>query len=130
MATLRRYKLGNTINASGNASDTFTAQRPGVLRGIQFHIGFDSVTDGASVRIQVSRSAQADIPASGGAISNSLGEFHQYGNFVTSGLSQTAGNLLVDCNDRILLGESLYVNAVIAGTVNAIYTIILLIEEA
>lgn len=128
--SLRRYRLFSTISASANAADTFTAQRSGTLKMVQFGVLFDSITDNAVLRVQVSKAAVSDFSATGGAVSQSVAQFVQQGNFVTSGLAQPCGNLIVDCNDRIRTGEALYINAVASGTLSCNCDILLTIEES
>lgn len=101
-----------------------------MLKQIQFGVAFDSVTDNASFRCQVSRAAISDFGGNGGAVTQSIGQFVQYGNFVTSGLSQPCGNHIVECNDKIRTGEALYLNSTGSGTFSALCEIILTIEEA
>jgi len=129
--SLRRYRMscsGQTATVS--AVDTFTTQRPGTLKQIQFYVGFNSITDNAELRVQLSRSAVDDTGASGGAVTQAIGGFWQAGNFVTSGLSQPDGNHVIDCNDKITIGESFYLNLTIIGTVTVNMDVVLVIEEA
>lgn len=129
--SLRRYRMGcATQTATVAAVDTFTTQRPGTLKQIQFNVGFNSITDNAELRCQISRSAVDDTGATGGAVTQALGGFWQAGNFVTSGLSQPNGNLIIDCNDKITIGESFYLNLTIIGTVSVSMDVVLVIEEA
>jgi len=129
MSTLRRYKMAATVATTGNALDTFTAQRRGKLKQVFFYVTFDSLLDNVSVRMQVSRNAVSDIASGGGSVTGSLAEFYQYSNTLTSGFSQEIGCWVVECDDEILINESLYLNAVVAGSVGAVTQIVLVIAE-
>jgi len=129
--SLRRYRLSCAAQtATVSAVDTFTSQRPGTLKQIQFYVAFNSITDNAELRVQLSRSAVDDTGASGGAVTQSIGGFWQQGNFVTSGLAQPVGVHVIDCNDKITIGESFYLNLTIIGTVSATMDVVLVVEEA
>jgi len=125
----RRYRLTASTSSTSAAIDSFAVARPGTIRQISFHMHFNSITDGASVQMQVSKSAVADFSVGAGTLTPALAEFYQYGNFVTSGLDQVAGNFVVDCNDKVNVGDVLYLNVVIAGTVAILTDVLLVVEE-
>lgn len=121
--------MAATITTTANALDTFTAQRPGRLKRVEIHTLFNSITDNADVRVQVSRSAVADFGTSGGAVTQTVAQLSQQGNFVTSGLAQPVGSFATECDDPIAVGEALYINALVTGTVAAATDIILVMQE-
>ena len=127
---LRRYKLTYTITATANGADTMSFQRPGRIRGINVNVLADSVTDNGVMRVQLSKSAVSDFGSTGGAISQSLAECHFQSNFVTSGLSQPNFNFTVPCDDRVQVGESVYINAVVSGTVSCTVQFTIIMEES
>lgn len=131
--SLRRYSMAAAITATGNASDTFVVQRAGTIKQICFHFTFDSITDGASLKAQISRAAVADFGTSanvGAPLTQALAKLFVFGNFVTSGLSQVQGNFIVECNDRITVGENLYINQIVAGTLACSLDVLLVVEES
>ena len=127
---LRRYKLYASGSATANAVDSFQFARPGVIKQISANLTFDSITDGASCKIQVSRGATSDFGIGTGAITQGLFQFSVYGNFVTSGLSQSNLNPIVETNDRVVVGDPLYVHAVIGGTVAYGCDILIVVDES
>ena len=132
MAT-RRYRLYGSFSATANNIDSMVFQRKARVKQIIFGVTFDSITDNGALRVNVSRNAVADFQAGAGGTAlptNAIAQFIQYGNFVTSGLSQPNGNLIVDCNDDFQIGEYLFLNAIVGGTVTASVDIMVVTEEA
>lgn len=127
---LRRYRLVTTITATANASDYFTASRAGILKQVVFCTNFDCITDNGVAKCQVSRSAVGDFGATGGTITQTLAQQNLQSNLLTSGISQADHNLVVSCNDKIALGEALYLNSFASGTVSANVEVLLVIEES
>lgn len=133
---IRRYKLGcsdGSLNATLSNLDAFQAVRRGRCRAVFFSTLLTSITAGCKVVLQVSKRATIDYVASqsayGGLITEVLAEQVFSGNFVTSGLAQLQGGLYVPCNDPIIVGDSIYMHAYIAGTVVVNTTATVIIEE-
>jgi hypothetical protein len=84
----------------------------------------DSITDGASVRLEFSKVPTNQI-GTNGALDPFL-EVAMYGNFVTSGLAQSGINKFFPLSVSCRQGEIIYVHATVAGTVtyfvNAIFS--------
>lgn len=133
MAVTRRYKLGGNISSTGAAADSMVFQRKGKIVAVIWSVLFNSITDNASVQLSISRQAVSEIgaAASGSALtSNYLATFAMQSNFVTSGLAQPGGNLVVPCNDTVQLGDTLYLGATVTGTVAAAVDVLIVVEEA
>lgn len=126
---IRRYKMFAGVASTAAAVDTFTAQRPGRLKRIDFNCLFDCITDNGLAKVQVSRAAVNDFGGTAGAVTQALAQFMQQSNFVTSGLAQPQANYSIDCDDPIAVGEALYVNVVITGTVTITCEITLVMQE-
>lgn len=130
--SLRRYRLAGSSSSTANAVDTMQVQRNGTIRQISISFQFDSVTDNALAKLQVSRQATNDFQVAAGgtvALSNSVAEAVACGNFATSGLSQMVSTIVIPCNDKVSVGELLYYHVVISGTVTVQTDIVISIDE-
>lgn len=129
---LRRYRLYASTAATANAADSMQFPRAGTLKQILLCVRADSVTDNSAAIVSVSRVATRDNgnAASGGYyLTPTLAQFSLYGNFVTSGLSQPNLNQSYDLNDKVNLGDTLYLHFEISGTITAIVDVIVVIDE-
>jgi len=120
---MRAIKLYATGSATGNAVASITNPTRGTLVGVQAAIKFDSITDGASVNLELSKAAASRIAINGNQ--DSIAEFAWFGNFVTSGLSQGGVNLFVPVSFAIEQGAFIYLHASVSGTVTYDATFIL-----
>jgi len=129
---LRRYKLSGGSSSTGNALDSMQAPKSGTIKQVIFSVLLDSVTDNSWVKIQLSKVGLNDfaVAAGGGAnFTQALAQYFFQSNFVTSGLSQIAGNWAVDCNDKINSGDPLYINQVLSGTATSVIEVVVVIDE-
>lgn len=97
-----------------------------------FGVLFNSITDNASLTAAISRQPlnELGVATAGGAIiTNVLAVFKMVSNFVTSGLAQPFGNLIVPCDDVFQVGDPLYLNLAIAGTLAPDIDVILVCDE-
>ena len=116
MRTMQLYATGS---ATANAVAQITIPVAAKIKGVQVAFSLDSITDGAAVKLELSKLPTTQIDTNG-AQDPFLG-LRIFGNFVTSGLAQTGINqffpLSVDCR----AGEIIYVHAEVAGT--AVYDV-------
>jgi len=120
---MRTLKLYATGSATGNAVAQLTIPSAATIRAIQYSILADSITDGAFVRLEISRASSTEIAINGAQMA--VAEFGTTSNFVTSGLSQPVivGQIMV--NASFAQGQIIYLHAVVAGTVVYYATFIL-----
>lgn len=123
---MRSIKLYGTGLATGNAVAQVTIPSKGRIVGVQFAASIDSVTDGASLNIEVSRASAREIAVNGAQ--QCVAEINVYGNFVTSGLAQGGVNQFFPVDVDVDQGQIIYLHAVVAGTLNYFATVILWIK--
>jgi len=115
------------LYATGAATATSVAQvvipSAATIRAVQVSLLIDSITDGASVRVELSKVPTNQI-ATNGAVDAFL-EVGSYGNFVTSGLAQGGQCLTVPVSVTCRQGEVVYVHVTVAGTLNYFFNAIL-----
>lgn len=112
MRTMQLYAAGSSTATSVANVTIPSATR---IKGIQVMLLIDSVTDNADVALSLSK-----VPTNQNATNSAQDPFlvvGAYGNFATSGLSQTnAGNFFpVDVQCR--QGEVIYLHATVTGTI-------------
>jgi hypothetical protein len=112
MRTLQLYATGSAT-ATSVAQVTIPASAR--INGVQIALGIDSITDGAMVRLELTKVPTNQI-ATNGALDPFL-EINVAGNFVTSGLAQAGVNQFFPVDVSCRQGEIIYVHATIAGTV-------------
>jgi hypothetical protein len=107
------------LYATGAATATSVANvvipSAGRISAIQVQLIIDSITDGALVRIELSK-----VPNNQIAVNGALDPFLELGvagNFVTSGLSQGGVNMTYPLDVQCRQGEIIYLHATVAGTV-------------
>ena len=111
---MRTLKLYATGSATGNAVAQLTLPSAAIIKAIQYNVLFDSITDNALARFELSRSSATEI-----AVNNSqqcCAEISVAGNFVTSGLAQPSVNGIFHVSLRFAQGQILYFHTVISGT--------------
>jgi len=112
---MRTLKLYGTGSATANAVQSVIIPTAGTIRGVQYAVRINSITDGAQVNLEVSRSSAREIAVNGSQ--QSVCEIAVEGNFVTSGLAQTGLNGFLPQNVNVVQGQLIYLHALIAGTV-------------
>jgi len=112
---MRTLKLYGTGSATANAVQSVIIPTAGTIRGVQYAVRINSITDGAQVNLEVSRSSAREIAVNGSQ--QSVCEIAVEGNFVTSGLAQTGINGFLPQNVNVVQGQLIYLHALIAGTV-------------
>lgn len=128
---LRRYRLSNTVSATGVA-DSMQFPRSGKIKQIIINQGFNAVTDNAQCTVSVTKASTNDAYTSAGggvALTQTIAENTIYSNFVTSGLAQPNGTTIFECNDAYSLGDILYLQALVVGTVSNTVGVIVVCEE-
>jgi hypothetical protein len=107
------------LYATGAATATSVANvvipSAGRISAIQVQLIIDSITDGALVRIELSK-----VPTNQIAVNGALDPFLELGvagNFVTSGLSQGGVNMTYPLDVQCRQGEIIYLHATVACTV-------------
>lgn len=111
MRTLQLYATGS---ATGTSVAQVTIPTAATLRGIQVGFAINSITDDAQVRIELSKVPTNQITTNGAL--DPFFEIQLYGNFVTSGLSQTAVNMFFPWEVPCRQGEIVYLHATVGGT--------------
>jgi hypothetical protein len=120
---MRTLKLYATGSATGNAVAQLTIPSAATIRAIQYSILFDSVTDAAILRVELSRASATEIAVNGAQMS--ICEIGTCSNFVTSGLSQPVNVGQIMVNASFAQGQIIYFHAVVAGTLVYYATFIL-----
>jgi len=107
------------LYATGAATATSVAQitipSSTTLKGIHVSAWFDSITDNAAVRLELSK-----VPTNQIAVNGALDPFLELafgGNFVTSGLAHFGINKFYPLSVACRQGEIVYIHATVAGTV-------------
>jgi len=113
MRTLQLYATGS---ATATSAAQVTLPSQGRVVGVQVSLLLDSITDGASIRLEFSKVPTNQI-ATNGALDPFL-EVGLYGNFVTSGLAQSGICQFFPVDVPVRQGEIIYVHATVAGTLN------------
>lgn len=111
MNTLKLYGTGS---ATANAVAQVIIPSKGRIRGIQFSVLLDSITDNSSVQCEVSRSSAREIAVNGAQ--QSIAEIAASQNFVTSGLATSGLNIFCPCDIPVIQGQIIYLHAAVAGT--------------
>lgn len=112
MRTIQLYATGS---ATANAVAQIVIPSATTLKLCQVALMVDSVTDNASVRIDISKVPTTQV-ASNGAQDSFL-QTVVLGNFVTSGLSQWGLNKTFPLSVQCRQGEIIYLHATVAGTI-------------
>ena len=112
---MRTLKLYATGSATANAVAQLVIPSASSIRAIQYSILFDSITDGAFARIELSRSSATEIAVNGAQ--QCICELGMLSNFVTSGLSQPSLAGILHVMFPFAQGQIIYLHAVVAGTV-------------
>jgi hypothetical protein len=85
------------------------------IRGIQWSVGVDSITDNTIVQLEISKASAREVGINGAQ--QCISEHYIYGNFVTSGLSILTANDFAPVNVPVIQGQIIYGHAAVAGTV-------------
>lgn len=116
MRNIQLYATG-TVTANAIAQVIIpTATR---LKQVQVALVIDSVTDNANLAIELSK-----IPTSLIAVNGAVDPFvaiRVFGNFVTSGLSQTNGAWVIPLDVECRQGEIIYLHTFVAGTLTYVF---------
>lgn len=107
--------LGITGVSVNDNLASIQVQRPGTIKSVRFAVTHDSVTDNASIHVEVSKSPVTSSNATSFNTSV-IAMAASRSNFVTSGLSTGGINHQVMVNKPVGLGEILYINVAGTGT--------------
>lgn len=118
MAKHNTIQLYATGSATGTSVAQITIPAAGHIKSVISSLCLDSVTDNASVRLELSK-VPANQIGTNGALDPFL-EIGVQGNFVTSGLSQPVCNNQFAVDIQCRQGEIIYLHATVGGT--ATYT--------
>ena len=116
-------KLYGTGAATANAVASVVIPSKGRIRGVQFNVVLDSITDSSRATIEISRASASEIGVVGSQ--QCIAECGIMSNFVTSGLSTSGANWFAPCDVPVIQGQIIYLHAFVAGTATYIATAIL-----
>lgn len=119
MKTLKLYATGS---ATANGAATIVIPNASTIRGVQWAVRINSITDGAQVDLEVSRASAREVAVNGAQ--QCVSQVAAEGNFVTSGLAQGGVNAFFPVAVPMTQGQILYLHALIAGTVTYDATVI------
>lgn len=111
---MRNIQLYATGSATATSVAQVTIPSQTVLKGVYVSLLLDSITDNASVRLELSK-----VPTNQIAVNGALDPFYEigaFGNFVTSGLAQNGTQIFVPLDVPCRQGEIIYLHATVAGT--------------
>jgi len=120
---MRTLKIFATASATASGAAQVTIPNRGTIRAVQWAVRLNSITDGAQLDLEISRSSAYEIAVNGAQ--QSISEVAFEGNFVTSGLAQNGINLWVPVNISVDQGQIIYLHARVAGTLTYTATAIL-----
>lgn len=112
MRTLQLYGAGSST-ATSVANVTIPVST--TIKGVKVCLLIDSVTDNADVSLELSK-----VPTNQVGVNGAQDPFLQvgaYGNFATSGLSQTNTMQFIPLNVSCRSGEVIYLHATVTGTI-------------
>lgn len=112
---MRTLKLYATGSATANAVANVVIPSASTIRGVQVCVRINSITDGAQLNLEVSRSSSREIATNGAQ--QCVIEVCLESNFVTSGLAQQGVNQFMPVAVPMTQGQILYLHALVAGTV-------------
>jgi hypothetical protein len=125
---MRTYKIAiPTTSASANNVSSVQIVRNGVIRCIRWAVRCDSITDNSTFVAELSLQPVSQI-----GTNNTIGPIDELTaavNFVTSGLMLAALNNTRECALPVSVGENLFINASIAGTITFTGSVFIDIEE-
>jgi hypothetical protein len=111
MRTLKLYGAGS---ATANAVASVQIPSRGRIRGIQYNLIVDSVTDNASIAAECSLASAREIGTNGAQ--QCVAEIGWAGNFATSGLAQVGNNGFLPASVEVVQGQLVYLHASVTGT--------------
>ena len=111
----RQLKLYATGSATANAAAQITIPAAASIVGVQAAVRINSITDGAQLNLEISRSASREIAVN--SAQQCVCEVVVESNFVTSGLAQFGINQFFPVHVPMVQGQFLYLHALVAGTV-------------
>lgn len=112
--TMKAYHLGGSATATTPALAQLLVLNKGVIKQVNFNCGINLSTDDSSITIEVST-----IPSAGARVNGLNGPvamLSYFCNLVTSGLSNTDGNVCVPVNYPVEAGSTIYLHVTITGT--------------
>lgn len=111
---VRTLQLYATASATTTSVAQVTMPTASTIRGVQVSFLMDSITDGAFVRLELSKVPSNQI-GTNGAI-DPFFEVGMTGNFVTSGLAQNGLSQFFPLDVPVRQGEIIYLHCTVAGT--------------
>lgn len=123
---MRIYKLYAALSNAA-ALCSINIARNGKIQGLKWQLNGVCKTDAAQALVECSFQAASFIN-----VNDTAGPIDQVGlsgNFVTSGMDSKQVNQYTPMNLPVQLGEKLYLNCVIAGTISGTVTCFIYVEE-
>lgn len=112
---MRTLKLYFTGTATANAVANVVIPSATRIKGVQYAVNIDCITDNGQVNLEVSRSSATEIAVNGAQ--QAIVQVSAWSNFVTSGLSQPVLCGFVPVDIPMVQGQIVYGHAVVGGTV-------------
>lgn len=120
---MRTIKLYATGSATANAVASVTIPNASTIRGIQWAIRCDSITDNAALDVEISRASAREIAILGAQ--QCISESAIQSNFVTSGLTTFGENHFAPVSVKVVQGQLIYLHVVVTGTLTYVVTALL-----
>jgi hypothetical protein len=120
---VRTLKIYGAGSATANGVATVIIPTKTILRGVQWAVQVDCITDSASVDLELSRASAREIAVNGAQ--QAISEIVAFSNFVTSGLSTGGLNAFFPVSIPLDQGQIVYLHVLIAGTMSYVTTAIL-----
>lgn len=125
---MRVYKLYGSFTASTNALASITVAKTGKIRHVKWSATLDAVTDNAKATTELSFFPTSFIGANDTA--GPIDQIAAQANFATSGLNFAGINQQTqDLDIPVGMGEKLYLNTVVSGTVGQDVTCFVYIQD-
>lgn len=112
MRTIQLYAAGS---ATATSVASITIPTSTTIKGVKVCLLIDSVTDNADVSLELTKVPTNQIGTNGAQ--DPFLQVGAYGNFATSGLSQTNTGTYIPLSVSCKAGELIYVHATVTGTI-------------
>ena len=112
-----------TGSATGNNVANLTIPSSTRLKGLQYAISIDSITDNAQIDLELSKSSATEIAVNGSQ--QCVGQVSLRNNLLTSGMGLYGHNQFVPVDVQFVQGQIIYLHAVVVGTITYYFTCLL-----
>lgn len=123
---MKCLKLYGTGAATANAVAQVIIPTGGRLRGIQYDVSIDSITDNAQADIEVSRASATEINVNGAQ--QCVCQIGLRNNLLTSGMTGNGLNGFLPVDVNVVQGQIIYLHAVVVGTITYFATFVIWFE--